>query len=252
MALRAVTFDFWGTLYQARFDGTSREPRTEILQRYLARQGYEISRERLRAALDESFERANEIWLSEQRTADAPERVGWILKALGVTLSRDAVIMMTKELEEASLAEKITLVPGAAETLRELAHHYTLGLISDTGMTPGRVLRQLMARDGILDLFRHCTFSDETGRAKPHPHQFLDTLGQLGVSPEEAAHVGDLTVTDIVGARNVGMRAVLFTGVTQGQDPSQADAVIASFDELPTVLDQLSQAISMPNPWGSS
>ncbi|MCS7222415.1 MAG: HAD family hydrolase [Anaerolineae bacterium] len=251
MTLRAVTFDFWGTLYQARFDGISREPRTDILQRYLARQGYDFSREQLRAALDESFQRANEIWLSEQRTADAPERVGWILKALGVTLSRDTLAEMTKELEEASLAEKITLVPGAAETLHELANHYALGLISDTGMTPGRVLRQLMARDGILDLFGHCTFSDETGRAKPHPRQFLDTLSQLGVPPEEAVHVGDLAATDIVGARSVGMRAVLFTGVTQGQDPSQADAVIASFDELPLILRQLSQAISVPDPWSS-
>ena len=240
MALQAVTFDFWGTLYQARFDGTSREPRTEILQRYLARQGYEIPRERLRAALDESFQRANDIWLSEQRTADTPERVGWILKALGVTLSRDTLTALTKELEEVSLTERITLVPGVAETLHELANSYTLGLISDTGMTPGRVLRRLMARDGILDLFKHCTFSDETGRAKPHPRQFLDTLSQLGVSPEEAVHVGDLTATDIVGARSVGMRAVLFTGVTQGQDPSQADAVIASFEELPAVLHRLS------------
>ncbi len=247
MALQAVTFDFWGTLYQARFDGTSREPRTDILQRYLTRQGYEIPRERLRVALDESFQRAGDIWLGEQRTADAPERVGWILKALGVTLPRDVLAAMTKELEEASLADKITLVPGAAETLHELANHYTLGLISDTGMTPGRVLRQLMARDGILDLFRHCTFSDETGRAKPHPRQFLDTLNELGVSPVEAVHVGDLTATDIVGARNVGMRAVLFTGVTQGQDASLADAVIASFDELPAVLHRLCHATSGPS-----
>ncbi len=239
MALQAVTFDFWGTLYQARFDGTSREPRTDILCRYLTQSGYTIPRERVRAALDDSFQRAGEIWLGMQRTADAPERVGWILEMLGVSLPQAALDAMTRELEESLADEALTLVPAAAETLRELAGRYHLGLISDTGMTPGRVLRQFLARDGILDLFEFCAFSDETGRAKPHPRQFLDTLERLGVWPEEAAHVGDLVVTDIVGARSVGMKAVLFTGVTQGQDPSLADAVIASFDELPAALHRL-------------
>lgn len=237
MALRAVTFDFWGTLYRARFDdGTSREPRTAILQRYLTAAGYDLPHDRVRAALDDSFRRAGEVWRGEQRTADAPERIGWILAALQAELAPPALAALTAEMEETLLTAGVELVPDAAEVLPLLARRYRIGLISDTGMTPGRVLRQIMARDGILDLFEHCTFSDETGRAKPHPRQFLDTLQRLRVAPAEAAHVGDLTATDIVGARGVGMRSILITGVTQGEDGTLADAVVETFTELPAVL----------------
>ncbi|MCD6289076.1 MAG: HAD family hydrolase [Anaerolineae bacterium] len=236
MALRAITFDFWGTLYWMPTDGTSRERRTKLLHRYLTEQGYAIPYERLRAALDESFRRAYEVWMQEMRTADTAERLRWILADIGATLPPQAFDALKRELEETLLSEPVTPIPGAIEVMRALAERYSLGLISDTGMTPGRVLRHFMARDGILDLFRHCTFSDETGRAKPHERQFLDTLNQLGARPEEAVHIGDLTATDITGARRVGMKAVLFTGVTQGQDPSQAHAVISSYKELLPIL----------------
>ncbi|HEY66281.1 MAG TPA: HAD family hydrolase [Caldilineae bacterium] len=237
MPLRAVTFDFWGTLYQVHTGGTSIEQRSAILIRYLAAHGYRISPDRVRAAMEASFQRAYEIWSRETRTADAAERVAWILEELRVSLPEDECRRMIREMEETLLQEPVEPIPGAVEVVRSLAGRYRLGLISDTGMSPGRVLRQFMAREGILELFHHCTFSDETGRAKPHERQFLDTLERLGVHPQEAVHIGDLTATDILGARRVGMRAVLFTGVTYGQDPSLADAVITSYEELPPILE---------------
>ena len=112
-----------------------------------------------------------------------------------------------------------------------------IGLISDTGITPGRVLRAVMARDGVLPFFQHCTFSDEVGRAKPHPLPFQHTLDALAVEGPSATHIGDLPETDIVGAKGMGMRAVLFTGVTgvrEGAD--QADALLASYGDVETAL----------------
>ncbi|NOZ26782.1 MAG: HAD family hydrolase [Chloroflexi bacterium] len=236
MPLRAITFDFWGTLYWVPTDGTSRERRTELLYRYLTKHGYAISRERLRAALDDSFRRAYEVWIREMRTANAAERLRWILSDVGATLPSQVRDALRREMEETLLSEPVTPIPGAIETVRALAGRYRLGLISDTGMSPGRVLRHFMARDGILGLFQYCAFSDETGRAKPHERQFLDTLKRLEARPEEAAHIGDLAATDIAGARRVGMKAVLFTGITEGQDPSQAHAIISSYEELLPIL----------------
>ena len=44
---------------------------------------------------------------------------------------------------------------------------------------------------------------------KPHPPIFLSALKRAGVSPEEAAHVGDQYHTDVQGARSMGMMPVL-------------------------------------------
>jgi putative hydrolase of the HAD superfamily len=124
-------------------------------------------------------------------------------------------------------------VPGVTEVVPRLAERFRLGLISDTGLTPGRVLRQVMRRDGLLACFDALTFSDELGTAKPHPDPFLHTLSVLVARPEEAAHIGDLPETDLKGARGVGMKAILFLGVSHREDGrGLADAVFQDYDEL--------------------
>jgi HAD superfamily hydrolase (TIGR01549 family) len=56
--------------------------------------------------------------------------------------------------------------------------------------------------DAIVDSRTH-------GWVKPHPTIFQAALDQLGVTPGEAAMVGDSIEEDIEGARALGLRAVL-------------------------------------------
>jgi HAD-hyrolase-like len=51
-------------------------------------------------------------------------------------------------------------------------------------------------------------FSDEMGVRKPAAEIFHRVLDQTGVGPAVAVHVGDDPVTDVAGARGVGMRAI--------------------------------------------
>jgi len=53
---------------------------------------------------------------------------------------------------------------------------------------------------------------------KPDPRIFELALERLGVAPEEALHVGDSHGNDVVGARLVGIEAVLVDrGLAQAQ-----------------------------------
>jgi putative hydrolase of the HAD superfamily len=146
-------------------------------------------------------------------------------------------------MENSILNDVPTLVPEARQVLADLAGRYRLAIISDTGITPGRVLRQLLAGDNLTPYFTHLTFSDEVGRSKPHPSAFLTTLDALDATPAEAVHVGDLLRTDIAGAQAVGMRAVQYIGVSQDQANGledgrkiTPDAVIRSHEELEPLL----------------
>jgi FMN phosphatase YigB (HAD superfamily) len=70
--------------------------------------------------------------------------------------------------------------------------------------------------------------------AKPDPHIFNYTLAAVGVSAEEAVHVGDTYEADIVGARDVGIRPILID-----RDNTQAGRwkeTIQSLSELPALL----------------
>jgi putative hydrolase of the HAD superfamily len=129
-----------------------------------------------------------------------------------------------------------------AEVLPRLAQRYCLGVISDVGLTPGRVLREIIRSHGLLSHFRVLTFSDEIGMTKPVAEVFLHTLAALEATPEEAAHVGDLPETDLAGARSVGMRAVLFLGVSHRQDGLPlADAAFEDYGELEALLEGLNE-----------
>jgi 4-nitrophenyl phosphatase len=65
---------------------------------------------------------------------------------------------------------------------------------------------------------------------KPQPPLFRMALRRLGVAPHAAAMVGDSVVSDVAGARAVGMRTVLYA--PEGAPADAANVVVRSFAEL--------------------
>jgi putative hydrolase of the HAD superfamily len=79
------------------------------------------------------------------------------------------------------------------------------GVISNSNGSARRILQSLgLARylDFVLD-------SAEVGVEKPDPRIFRLALERAGVRPPEAVYVGDLYSVDVLGARGVGMPAIL-------------------------------------------
>lgn len=98
---------------------------------------------------------------------------------------------------------------GVLETLPVLADKYKLAVICNTGATPGAILRELIKKDGLYDYFGVLVFSDEVGFAKPSTRIFNYALEHLGIAnPADAAHIGDDAITDVIGAKKTGMKAV--------------------------------------------
>lgn len=61
---------------------------------------------------------------------------------------------------------------------------------------------------GFGHLFEAYVTSHSTGWEKPHAAIFERCLAALGVRPEEAAMLGDRPERDVLGARQLGMRAI--------------------------------------------
>ncbi len=236
--LRVLTFDFWGTLYENAY---AREDRLRLLGDALARHEQPRSWDQLDAAYSHARSVWDRVWREKQRSIPIDRWLEELLGYLGADLPDDAAIQVGRAIEGIYLrGDEPRPVAGVKKLLPALAQRYSLGLISDTGLTPGRVLRKVMHRDGLLTFFGALTFSDELGTAKPRPEPFHRTLDLLGAQPEEAAHVGDLPETDLLGARRVGMKAVLFLGVSKREDGRKlADAVFEEYNELEHLLERL-------------
>ena len=134
--------------------------------------------------------------------------------------------------------QRVLALEGARETLEALARKgIRRALICDTGYSPAQVVRELLARQGLLDLLEVQVFSDEAGVPKPDPKVFNAALAPLGVAPGDAVHVGDLRRTDIAGARAMGMGCIRIR--THFDDPSDlpdADAIADSHAHLLELL----------------
>ena len=235
-ALVAVTFDFWGTLYQ---NASARVDRMALLGAYLESHGQPRSWDSIEAAYRHATSVWDRVWREEQRSISIWRWLNAVASHLDAYIPADDAARLGQEIEEVFLhGDDPPPVSGVMGVVPRLARVYRLGLISDTGLTPGRVLRRVMERDGLLSPFEVLTFSDELGTAKPSPKPFLHTLELLGARPDQAAHIGDLPETDVRGARGVGMKSVLFLGVSGREDGREmADAVFEDYAELVHLLE---------------
>ena len=201
-----VTFDFWNTLFQ---DMDYSDSRVKHLVDALSEKGIARDYEKIKGAYLRSHEYAHEVWANENhRYAPCWERLDHILDELGIELPRKSRQSIVKAFEETVLEDPPPLVDDAREVLRELGPQYKMGIICDTGFTPGRVLRLVLEGADILGFFGCTVFSDEIGYNKPHRTMFETALKALGGKPSEALHIGDLLQTDVAGAKAVGMKAV--------------------------------------------
>ena len=113
----------------------------------------------------------------------------------------------------------------AMDVLRDVkAMGLRIGLISNTGMTPGVTFRSYLEQQGMLAYFDTLTFSDEVKLAKPSLQIFQMTLRSLGAAPEQAVHVGDHVANDVVGAKRCGLKTVWITGFYEREHPSDPDS----------------------------
>lgn len=205
---KAITFDFWNTLYVAAPYAFGL--RRKFMFELFARHQIDVSVEQVDAAEEMARRNWNRSWREEHRTPPAADWVRWMLDELLIRLP-PADFNALADYFDCSLLEADpgpVLIDGAVETVQRLARRYRLGVISDSGLSTGRTLRHFLTRAGILDCFTCTTFSDEVGVSKPHPRIFQVTLDRLGARPQETVHIGDLTHSDIAGAKAIGMQAV--------------------------------------------
>lgn len=204
--INVVTFDLWNTLLS---DMNYADSRVRCLVKVINEYGVSRDHEEVRDAYVEAHEYAHQISVDEDfRHVSCLERLDYTLKRLSVDLPRNQKQYIVKTFEETILEKPPPLVPDAKKVLMELSPDYRMGIISDTGITPGRILRLVLENVHVLGFFKATIFSDEMGYNKPHKVMFEAALKSLGGTPSEAVHIGDLLETDVAGAQAIGMKIV--------------------------------------------
>jgi len=212
--LKAITFDLWETLIadSGALDKKRAVYRVSRAQHILRRAGCDVSRKELELAHQAVWESCRKKW-ERARDISFGGQVKLFLNLARPGLSGQLKPGTLKEIEKA-YAQAVLLYPprmikGADRVLQGLSKEcYKIGLICNTGRTPGFVLRKLLKSYRLLKYFDVTLFSDETIIRKPDTKIFHQALEALNCPPSRALHVGDDLKNDIKGARNSGMNVL--------------------------------------------
>jgi len=229
-ALRAVFFDVGNTLLYA-------EPSvSEVCRQILAGAGHvrdlhviDSYMPLVDAYYEERYAEDEAFWTDEERTSSVWVGMYSLLcRELGI--EHEAVEIARRVYDEFGRPDRWALyadVRPAFERLRERG--LRVGIISNWDSR----LVMLLTGLGLGDVLSDIVASADVGLHKPDPRIFELACNRLGVSPHEAAHVGDHHYADVLGATAVGMTPVLID--RHGTVPPD-DGPIHTLDVLEEVL----------------
>lgn len=187
--IKAIIFDFWGTLVE---NGVFPSP--------------------LRSA-------QQMLWLNIPFSEFAArfENVFYTKQFESLSQGFEAVCAEFKKEPNRFLVEKLVgmwnknrllarLFPETLEVLSDLKENYKLALISNTDAFS---VEPVLEKFDLAKYFDNITLSYKTGLLKTHAEMFDAVLEGLGVKKNEVVMIGDSIETDITGAENAGIRGIL-------------------------------------------
>lgn len=243
MDIRAVAFDVNGTLVEILTDDGS-EQIFRSAGHFLTYQGVLLRRHEVR---DLYFQ-----YLKEQQVASPQEHPEFDAVAVWRRIIDENVTGFTMALPAAKLEQmplflaemsrgiarrRLRLYPHVREALNLLrAKEYPLAVVTDA---QSAFARAELNKVGLLEYFDPIVVSGDLGYRKPDRRLFQAALDRLGVPAEQTLFVGNDMHRDVYGARQVGMRTVLFDSDqgTKVHLDCVPDHTITHFRELLQILD---------------
>lgn len=131
---------------------------------------------------------------------------GIILNEAAIHPSRDLAYRIAWRSQELLGNKEFVLFDDALPVLCDLkARKLVTALLTNATRTQISVYRKL----GLEPLLDVVITSEEVGEEKPKPRIFLTALERAGLAASEVLYVGDQYAADVLGARGVGIEALL-------------------------------------------
>ncbi|MDA8087705.1 MAG: HAD family hydrolase [Nitrospiraceae bacterium] len=231
----AVLFDLYGTLIDIE---TNEEDLSvySALSKYLSYYQVRIGPEDLKAAY---FGEVS-LWLRADihREVDVFEIFKSIMQRHGEKGKKfpPEVVFSATVLFRSLTMRRFGLFPGVKGFLEEASENFLTALVSDAQWP---FAEPELAMLGLESYFRSIILSSRIGHRKPDPRPFEAAMKELKVRPEDCIYIGDSPERDLQGARNAGIRCVLFgrgPGPFGGLSP---EASFNSYAELYSILPRL-------------
>ena len=223
MPIKAITFDFGGTLVESKMDleGFHRAL-TSLLQSYVGK----VELSEVKSAIDAAL-----VCLAETQSDGREMTFEQVYEDALNRLSCQANPTILRQIRDLYVAHSSpTFYSCSDDLISKLSEKYPVGLICNTILD---VPRELVAGRGWDKYLTVMVLSRDVGFRKPRPEIFMRALESLGVEGEEILHVGDSLVADVAGVLTVGGTPVW---ISHGRDSKWRGYKIEDVCDLPSLL----------------
>lgn len=237
MPIRAVLFDFGGTLYDyACLAAAEAESLLELAQSA----GIEASLDDIVRAQRESMKLVFRDYLPRSYYSHRDlfrDAAAGMLRSFGADPNPE-LLENYRSAQWQRHRRDFVLRTGVQETLTELRRRGVhVGMVSNIDDDQ---LEHLLAVADIRGLFDAILSSEQAGSCKPDPKIYRMALASAGCAPEETLFVGDTLQQDVAGANRVGLRSVLLWHRSDREPPDGELRPRYIIREIPAVLSLVS------------
>jgi FMN phosphatase YigB (HAD superfamily) len=215
MAIKAIFFDFWGTLVENGVKSPVKQ-----VKWFLRLNDMDFS---------EYIVKFEDVFMTKKYD-DLKQGFEAVLKKFELNpppfVTEKLIGMWNKNTILASIYDETT------EVLTSLKEDYKLILISNTDVSS---IKSVLDRCNLTELFDEIVLSCDTGKLKSDKSSFRDVLKKLKIKKTEAVMVGDSLESDVKSAENAGIKAILI----DRQDRREYDPKIHDLTELKERIESL-------------
>jgi putative hydrolase of the HAD superfamily len=211
--IRAIAFDVNGTLVEIRTD----DHLDQIFRaagHYLTYQGIDLRRHELRDLYFHHLKEQQHESLEEHPEFDAVEIWAKIVAEHSTDFTRNLpaeklaqIPLFLAEMYRGISRRRLHLYPHVRPTLDLLAQRFPLALVTDA---QSAYARGELHKVGLLDYFDPIVVSGDFGFRKPDRRLFDLAVTAMGFAAEHTLYVGNDMHRDIFGAREAGLKTVMF------------------------------------------
>lgn len=227
-SILAVTFDLWETLLleEDGFNARRVRVRCRNLSRALDNFGVKITVEQLAKAITDLSSWLAGIWRANREVSHL-DQIRFIIQ----NASQGSIKVEKEWIEDLSTAYASALFevqpyvnPDALTVVKWLKQqNKQIGLICNTGLTPGFGLRRFLEKKRIAEYLEFMIFSDEIRIRKPDPRIFQMAAERFRLAPHQIVHIGDNLKSDIWGAHNAKFKTIHYSSETGRDRMAEAD-----------------------------
>ena len=128
--------------------------------------------------------------------------------------------------------EHVEIIPDIIPALQILEKEYIMVIATNAGQSDTEAMIKALERVDIKKYFHHFFSSKDLGYSKPDVRFFNSIAKSINQLPKECIMIGNMYDKDIVGAKDIGMKTILFDKKKEQKDYPKADITIGSMLNL--------------------